>query len=63
VDNTTAHQVAIMSAIYGDANLDGVVDSLDLAIVQAHYGQSGMSWAQGDFNYDGVVDAIDLSYV
>jgi hypothetical protein len=45
----------------GDANLDGVVDSADCAIVQANFGSSSnVWWMQGDFNHDGKVDAEDL---
>jgi hypothetical protein len=45
----------------GDANLDGVVNDLDCAILQANYGQSGMWWEQGDFNHDNVVNDLDLA--
>jgi hypothetical protein len=45
----------------GDANLDGVVNSLDCTILQANYGQPGMWWEQGDFNHDGTVNATDLA--
>ncbi len=42
----------------GDANLDGVVDGGDLAILQAHLGGPG-SWLDGDFDRNGIVDAAD----
>ena len=53
---------ALMSRILlaGDANLDGVVDSKDLAILARNYDKSGTWWEQGDFNHDGIVDASDL---
>ena len=63
VDNTTTHQVTIMPAVYGDANLDGVVNVADLNEVLANYNRSGMSWSQGDFNYDGTVNFADLNKV
>ncbi len=47
----------------GDANEDGKVDINDLAIVLAHYGQTGMAWAQGEFTGDGTVDINDLTIV
>ena len=50
-------------ALPGDANLDGKVDINDLTMVLAHYGQSGMTWAQGEFTGDGTVDINDLTIV
>jgi hypothetical protein len=54
-----------MSAILpaGDANLDGVVDSKDQAIVAADQGVTGAWWEQGDFNHDGDVNQTDLAIV
>jgi len=45
----------------GDANLDGIVDAADCAILRANFGKTGMWWMQGDFNHDGTVDAADLA--
>ena len=46
----------------GDANLDGRVDVLDLAILAANYRkQVTGGWLQADFNNDGVVDVEDLA--
>jgi autotransporter-associated beta strand protein len=62
VDNATAHQVTIMPALYGDANLSGKVDFSDLSILLSNYGKAGTYyWGQGDFNYDGTVNFSDLS--
>ena len=60
---TYTNQVVVMPALYGDCNLDGVVDGYDLAKVLANYGKSGRTWSQGDFNYDGVADGYDLATV
>jgi len=47
----------------GDANLDGVVNTLDLVLISAE-GRFGTGqaadWHQGDFNYDGVANTLDL---
>ncbi|MEO8878190.1 MAG: hypothetical protein ABI461_21535, partial [Polyangiaceae bacterium] len=45
----------------GDANLDGVVNADDCAVVNASYGKSSVWWMQGDFNHDGKVDAADIT--
>jgi photosystem II stability/assembly factor-like uncharacterized protein len=45
----------------GDANRDGAVDFLDLAILAQNYNTAGKAYAQGDFNYDGTVDFLDLA--
>lgn len=50
----------ILGTEYGDANLDGMVDSADLASLQGGYGSAG-GWLEGDYNGDGVVNFLDLS--
>lgn len=44
----------------GDANLDGVVDSTDIAIVH-QFTVSGASWSDGDFDGDRDVDSDDVA--
>ncbi len=55
--------VVLKLSLSGDANYDGTVDINDLTIVLAHYGQTGMGWAQGEFTGDGTVDINDLTIV
>ena len=51
-----------MGIIPGDANLDGMVNSVDLNAVGVHWQQSGcLGWGQGDFNGDNVVNSVDLN--
>lgn len=46
----------------GDANGDGAVDSLDLAALANHFGQTGRpNWVEGNFNNDLKVDVLDLA--
>lgn len=51
----TSTTVLVKYTWYGDLNLDGVVDSSDVALMSD--GNSG--WIGGDLNYDGVVNADD----
>jgi len=45
---------------YGDFNLDGKVDTVDLTILGTYFGV-GTSWAQGNANCDTTVDTVDLT--
>ena len=53
-------QIEITYTLYGDANLDGVVNGTDFGILAANFGQQVSGWDQGDFNYDGVVNGRDF---
>jgi hypothetical protein len=47
--------------IPGDANLDGLVDAADLAILTSNLGATADStWATGDFNADGATNLLDV---
>ncbi len=50
----------ILGTEFGDANLDGAVDVLDLSLLATSFGSSA-GWANGDYNGDGIVDVLDLS--
>ena len=71
IDNSEAHlpsfeghstllntEFLIKFALYGDANLDGFVNELDVALFGSG---SGVGWYHGDFNYSGTVDAADYA--
>jgi hypothetical protein len=60
VNNATTGRLTIMPSLFGDVNLDGVVDDADCDAIVANYNQSGKNWSTGDVNYDSVVNAIDL---
>lgn len=49
-----------IEAVVGDANLDGVVDTLDYLSLKRHYGMTGAMWLNGDFSGDGYVGLDDL---
>ncbi|MBB6430078.1 hypothetical protein [Algisphaera agarilytica] len=62
-DDVTELVTEILGTFFGDANLTGEVDFLDVSIISANFNQTGVGWAQGDFNGDGVVDFLDVSIV
>lgn len=52
----------ILGTEYGDANLDGMVDSTDLSILAQQFDASGTwEWEHGDFNGDEAVNLDDLT--
>src|SRR5262249_51229301 len=52
VDSTA---VLVRYTLYGDANLDGSVDTVDFNLLAASFSQTGKFWFNGDFNYDTTV--------
>jgi hypothetical protein len=58
VDNTA---VLIRYGRYGDANLDGTVNSDDFNRLSTYFGLSGKRWGHGDFNFDGTVNSDDFN--
>lgn len=61
--NDYVNQIASITKLHpsidGDANLDGIVDRADFAILNANF-NSGSTWTQGDFNLDGQVNFLDF---
>src|SRR5206468_3676501 len=53
--------VLIRYTAFGDANLDGTVDTTDFNNLASNFSGSGKVWTQGDFNYDGTVDTTDFN--
>jgi autotransporter-associated beta strand protein len=63
-DDTGAKKVTVARTYYGDANVDGVVNSGDFSVLATNYNLgSGAVWALGDFNYDGKVNALDFNAI
>jgi autotransporter-associated beta strand protein len=56
-----ANSVLVAYALYGDANLDGVVNGSDFTILASNLGKSVTSWDQGDFFYTGTVTGSDFT--
>jgi hypothetical protein len=57
--SVSATAIMLTSTRFGDANLDGVVDSDDFALTDKGRATGGTFWWQGDFNYDGTVTSAD----
>jgi hypothetical protein len=55
------HVESLLGTSFGDADLDGDVDLVDLSELAAHYGATQRGWADGDFDGDSDVDLVDLS--
>lgn len=52
----------ILATNFGDANLDGIVNSVDLNQIGIHWQQQACNgWANGDFTGDGDITSVDLN--
>jgi chitinase len=61
VAGLSSGQIEVTYAMYGDLNLDGVVNGTDFGILAANFGSAVSAWDKGDLNYDGVVNGSDFS--
>jgi hypothetical protein len=61
VVNLGSRQVEIKYTLYGDLNLDGVVNGTDFGLLAAQFGKVASNWDQGELNYDGVVNGSDFA--
>src|SRR5439155_4491679 len=57
--------VVLKETFFGDANLDGSVNSQDYSLIDFNVTNGGTATGgvNGDFNYDGVVNAADYSLI
>jgi hypothetical protein len=53
--------ILLAYTLYGDADLNRSVDTIDFNILAANFSQSGQRWSRGDFNFDGSVDTTDFN--
>ncbi len=68
IDVSVAHEVNLVvhtaSVLVGDVNMDGIVNSQDLALISSNWLASGTNPYQiGDVNHDGIVNSQDLALV
>jgi len=64
IDASGAYAPVSTTAIPGDANFDGKVDSADLAVWQQNYdplGNNQNTFAMGDWDGNGLIDSADLA--
>jgi hypothetical protein len=61
VTGLSSGQIEVKYTLLGDANLDGLVNGSDLALLAANFNQPVTGWDQGDFNYGTVVNGSDLA--
>ena len=68
----SAESVLVKHTWFGDANLDGVVDTNDYDMINTAWllwtaegivPDGGFRWAVGDFNYDGTIDTNDYDRI
>lgn len=57
----TPNAVLATVALLGDANLDGEVNTSDLAILAANFSSTNGTWVTADFSGDSLVDTSDLA--
>jgi autotransporter-associated beta strand protein len=55
------NSVLVTYALYGDANLDGIVSGDDFTILASNLGKSVSGWDQGDFLHTGSVTGDDFT--
>ena len=52
---------ALPDPVPGDANLDGLADVLDMAVLANRFGHTGADWLDADFDGDETVGVLDLA--
>lgn len=55
------NETILRVAWYGDANIDGQINSDDLSLVMLGQSKNGTRWQDGNFNYDAHVNSDDWS--
>jgi autotransporter-associated beta strand protein len=58
-----ASDILVKYTYYGDANLDGTVNSADYSMIDNGFLTHATGWANGDFNYDGVINGSDYTLI
>ncbi len=61
VPGLSSGQIEVKYTLYGDANLDGVVNGSDFSILAANFGTGVTNWDQGNFLFTSSVNGADFS--
>ncbi len=61
VSGLSSGQIEVKYTLYGDANLDGVVNGSDFSILAANFGTGVTNWDQGNFLFTSSVNGADFS--
>src|SRR5262249_47678036 len=61
--SVNVNSILVKYTYYGDANLDGVVNGADYALIDNGFNMGLHGWGAGDFNYDGVINAGDYALI
>jgi hypothetical protein len=61
--SVTSNSILVRYTLFGDADLDGDVDSTDLAQLTRNINSPATTWTTGDFNYDGKTTIFDFQKV
>jgi hypothetical protein len=59
--NVDATSVVVKFTRYGDANLDGTVNTADFTALAGNFGRTDRLWNNGDLNYDRGVNSSDFT--
>jgi fibronectin-binding autotransporter adhesin len=57
----TTSDILLKYTWYGDADLSGIVDDFDFALLDAGFTGGGTGWFYGDFDLNGAVDDFDFA--
>ena len=53
--------ILIKYTYFGDANLDGKINTSDVTVTDNSYNSGIPGWASGDWNYDGLLNSSDVT--
>ena len=57
------NSVLVKYTYYGDADLSGIVDGTDYALIDNGFNAGLLGWLNGDFDYSGTIDGTDYALI
>ena len=58
-----ANTILVTLTSYGDADLNGAIDSTDYSLIDNGFNFGLSGWLNGDFNYDGTINSADYALI